>query len=233
MNKHEASVHATITRLRAFAEQNQTKIDSIAALKNAFVELFEVGEEIEKKTGNQNANIKGMTKEKKELKKDLAQETVVMAGAIYNYALITKNIPLATEMDMETYQILRLNDEIIVPIISKVYDFAKENVVVLKTYGINEVKLTDYKTMLDLFSDKKQQPKAGISQKHSQTSAIELLTKKAVQNIDHKLNKLMLQFQKTDTEMYVHYLSSCKIEKTGSKKNNHPPPDEKDIPLSN
>jgi len=232
MNKHETSVQAVIMRLKTFATIHQDKIKIIKALPKAFEELFVIGDNIEKKIGSQKANIKGMTKEKKEIKKQLAEETVIIAGALYNYALKEGNIPLSTEMDISPSQITKLKDEIILPFVTKIYVSAKENLVKLDDYGIDQNKLDVYQLLITSFNNKKQSPKTGISVKHSQTAALDKLTKSAKKIIDKKLDKMMLQFKKTDTEMYDYYISTSKIEKTGSKKNNQPPADENGIAKS-
>jgi hypothetical protein len=218
MDKREESVLSTITRLRTTVSQNQTSVNSIPALRDGFEELFLIGDDLTLKVGLQNANIKGFTKEKKEVKLLLTEETMIVAGAVYNYALKVENTALATEMNITASGVFKLKDEIIVPIVTKVYDAAKLYLTDLADFGMNQAKLNAYKAIIDDFAAKRQIPKAEISVKHSQTAAIDNLCEKAKFILDEKLDKLMLQLKKSDPEFYDTYLSARKIEKTGSKK---------------
>lgn len=219
MEKKQESVQATITALRPLSLKYQSLIATVPALKDLIDELFSTGDELSIKIGTQNANLKGITKEKKELKLLLSEETEIVAGAIYNLAVKKNNTPLATEMDTKTYKILKLKDEIIVPIVLKVFEVAKFHLTDLNAYGITQLKLDDYKLLIDNFAEKRQMPKVTISEKHSQTTAIANLCKRAI-DILAKIDKLMLQFKKTNTEFYDNYMSARKIEKTGSRKSN-------------
>ncbi len=183
-----------------------------------FYELSGIGEELELRIGLQNANIKGTTEEKKVLKLMVSEETETMASALYSFARKSNNIPLATEMDIKTYQVLRLKDVIIGPFVTKVYNTAKDNLAALSNYGITQSKLDAYQLTIENFSKKRQMPKTGIISKHSHTVAIDLLCKSARNLMDEILDKLMLQFKKTQPEFYLIYESTRKIDKTGARK---------------
>jgi len=218
MDREQESVLATITRFEPVKAKYKSSIDSIAALKEAFDELSGIGEELALRIGLQNANIKGTTEEKKEFKLMVSEETETMASALYSFARKSNNIPLATEMDIKTYQVLRLKDEIIGPFVTKVYNAANAHLADLAKYGITQTKLDAYHVTIDDFSKNRQMPKNGIINKHSHTVAIDLLCKRALYLLDEMLDKLMLQFKKTEPEFYLIYESTRKIDKTGSRK---------------
>ena len=172
----------------------------------------------------------------KVVSKDVSREamikaTLVTAGSIYSYAVDKNNIELLKFSDINSSKFNRLRDSEVPLYCETIVNKADELGSELDNYSSSVEKRNAVRAMIDDYMNKFSSVNTGKGSKKTANQTIILLMNKADKKIKG-LDNLMLQYEKTNNELYLEYKAARVIyDKGGSRGDNGnddstPPPDE-------
>ena len=233
MNNREKNSHEMIGAVCDYGDKEKSSFSPTPAIITNFSDLKTIHREI---TLNNRVLTEGV--HGKVISKDVSQDEIitqclVIAGAVYGYAADKNNSELMTFADINSKTFLKLRDSEVPVTFEKFIEKAEEVGDELGAYGINAEKITDARTKLIDYNNKFSGVGAGKGAKTTARKTITLLFDKAEKKLK-VLDRLMLGFKVSNSELYARYLAARIIyDKPASSKGKDTPEEPDNNPPAN
>jgi hypothetical protein len=219
MTKHEESFLNMLVEVITLLENYPEILAENPAIKEVLDVLIELRNGIIAKGGTLKEDTKGNTAAKHNVLDQLSFEALVLAGAIYSYAVRTKDTALATSFDYgERHFTHERIDEI--PLEAKnILDKAIELGNKLEPYGIHAIDVENLTNSLAEVDVKSKIKIEGTQEKGSARSLLFEDFKKVDKEIE-LLEKLTIRYKKSNPEFHakLSIAKTVKSKATGSRK---------------
>ena len=163
--------------------------------------ILGIGEEL-KATGQSS---KGITIGKNDLKEQISIKTAVLSGSLSAYAAISENPNLLINGSFLKSDIKNMRDVELPERVTNLTDLLTSHRKALVEYGVTKAQVTDLETSVDDFRELVGQPRLKRSQANLAKKAAEELVESAMEVLNDKMDKVMLQFQFTNPSFYEGY----------------------------
>ena len=217
MNARQTAKLAMYRAVQLFCNNNLSVVNSNLAFKTAFA-LF-----ILKIAGLQSSQTvvskqtKGIAKDKKALKKTLAQIATEIAGYVFAYATDINNQTLQKQVDYSQTDIVKIKAELIVPACKNIYQAASDNLAALADYGVTAALLANFQTAMDDFSGESPKPKVAKSTKQTENVNIAQTIRDVDNILNKKMDKLVVIFKAAHPDFVTTYFETRLINNPASK----------------
>jgi len=148
---------------------------------------------------------KGITIGKNDLKEQISIKTSILSGALSAHASVTGNQNLLSNGSFAKSDIMSMRDVELPERLIYLTDLLTKHLKALADYGVTKAQVTDLKTSVDDFRELVGQPRLTRSQANVAKKAVEELVESALEILNSKLDKVMLQFQFSNTKFYDGY----------------------------
>lgn len=139
-------------------EQNLTLMGLFVAINNLFILFKQKVNEIDSLIQQKLIITTGLSVDKKNLKKQLADLTERVAGAVHAYADSTGDNNLMHEVRYSIWDYLKMRDTVLVDVCRNIYTIANTNAANITGFGVDAVMLQTFSNSIDLFENKSPQP---------------------------------------------------------------------------
>lgn len=182
---------AIINSIPAFATAAESLLDTYNAIKvNAQAELDAIG---------------GITIDKADQKKELAQMAADIAAAVFAYASASDNAILRERVNYVPSELARIKDELMVPACNNILNAANENLAALAAYGVTNQKVIDLNDAITSFITAAPAPRNAVAQRSSHASIIKDLFKQGDEILKTRMDKLAVQYKTVNPLFYNSY----------------------------
>ncbi len=148
---------------------------------------------------------KGITIGKNDLKEQISIKTAVLSGALSAYASVSENHDLLSNGHFAKSNILKIRDAELPGRVTNLTDTLTAQLPALADYGVTEAQVTDLMSSIDDFREQIGQPRLRRSKANVAKKAVEELLESAMEVLNNKLDKVMLQFQSANPSFYEGY----------------------------
>ena len=223
MNIREKNRSEMFERVVAFGEAEKTRLNAIPKVATAISELKMIQREISLNDRLLFEGTKAKVFSKDVTQKEIIPLALVIAGGIFSYAVDISDEELIKSADINSKTIHKLRDSEIPVFIERIIDKADELGDLLMPYGLTAEKRTAARGKLDEYIAKFTTLNTGKGTKSAARKTISDL----FDNGDKKLrvlDKLMIGFKESDTELFNLYASARVIIDKSSSRNTNPEP---------
>jgi len=211
MNKHQENQHAMHKNVEQTCDENATVYQTLPAFANNFTTFKANNQKIDDTTVKQKTPTKGYTEKRDQVKNELADSAIEVAGSVAAYAHENKDDVLARKVDYTFTELTHASDSAVKNRVTIIYNEAKKIVANLADYGTDNTHITQLEKKLTEFSDIV--GKKGYSKEETQTATEQISELLAENNelLKNRLDKLILKFRKTAPEFYQNYFNAREI----------------------
>lgn len=184
-------------------------IPKIGSIKNEFETLIT---SIDDKSVDQNKAQTYLGKEKKQLKRLIAEKADILNDQVEAFALMEDKPDLALRMNQSKTELFLLKNEMFIKKIDEVLLETENNIDPLSAeYGVTAQQVSDLDTDLDNFKGLNGMPRKYQIDSVIATKDLELLFKETNDLLNDKLDKLMKIFKRRNASFYTGYLAARRI----------------------
>jgi hypothetical protein len=213
-----------LVRMNEAYKQDQSDFDTIPAITDAFTRLEIINSEIDICAQKQILATVGTTEAKNSSKVTLANSANIVAGAIYSYALATKNIVLQTQAKYTELSLLKLSDTMIVPTCRNIYNLAITNADGLKNFIGADI-VQQLLAAIDAYTTINGKPLKQIKDRGTETKKLAALFNEADGIFRNQTDKLVEQLKDKFPDTYNNYQIALALPQAGdNSKGDNPPP---------
>ena len=173
-------------------------------------ELAELAETIAK-NGRQQKSKQGLTAQKAQCKKDLADAAVTLAGALCSYGTSITDDRLVAARDYSRTKLLAGADSEVVARCSDLHDEATTVVDKLAKFKVTAATLKAFKAKNEAFDAVHPSPRDGIAQSAAATKRLAKLFRKSRVLLTRRLNPLIAPFKETEPALFNEYTVARKL----------------------
>lgn len=188
-----------------YLDTNNVTWSSIPIINSFKIELDDqllgVGEQL-KATG---VSSKGITIGKNGLKKQISNKAAVLSGALSAYASVSMDQNLLSNGSFDKSDVILMRDIELPGRLTSLTDLLTAHLEVLMPYGVSEAQVTDLLTSVDDFREQVGQPRLIQSKANLAKKAVEELVENAMDILNKKMDKVMLQFKFSNPSFYEGY----------------------------
>ena len=148
---------------------------------------------------------KGITIGQNDLKEQISIKTAVLSGALSAYASVSENQNLLSNGSLVKSDVKNMRDVELPERVTNLTDLLTSHQKALVDYGVTKAQVTDLETSVDDFRELVGQPRLKRSQANLAKKAVEELVENAMEILNKKLDKVMLQFQYSNPSFYEGY----------------------------
>jgi hypothetical protein len=218
MNVRQLNKYEMLCSVYNFYDTEKVDLSSFSAVTAPFTDVKMICKEIELNEKIVNQGTKGKVGSKNTAQEEIIKNGLIIAGAIYAYAVEKNDIELMNFSDLSTRSFARLRDSEIPIKIDDILSKAEELGDLLTQFGATAAKRTAAKLVLDNYTDKFAELNSGKVSKKTANETINLLFDKADKKLK-VLDKLMLGVQESNAELYTKYDNArVIIDKAASRK---------------
>ena len=221
MNKTQNTKLSSDLTVEKVCNDNQQVWNGVPAFVSAIGEYVSLLDSVRSTLSRQGINIKGVTLDKKAVKKDLTDITLEVAGAVYAFAADTKNLSLKAKVAITSSNFDHLRGSELLAFCNTVYSEAVAITAQLVDYGITQNEMNNFQGLLTNFSSQLPAPRAAISDRKGATDELAKLFARIDIILKEKLDKLMHKFRLSDPDFYRLYFDARIIVDIGGR---HKPP---------
>lgn len=212
MNKNQINRKERNDAVVIFLDDNVLKWNTISKV-GEFKNDFELNNtQIEAaQVAQHDAQVK-LGKNKKQLKKIIADKGDIVNDALEAFAGVTDNHELESKMASTASQLNHLkNEDFVVSIKEIVTEVTNHKDALIAEYGVTDAQITDLQTDLNGFQNILGKPRAYQISSIQATKDLESLFKESDLILKTKLDKVMKIFKRRDTNFYNGYLAAREI----------------------
>lgn len=223
MNKHQENQHTMHLKVERVCDENTNVYQSLAAFVNAVMIFKQNNKKVGNTTVKQKTPTNGYTEKRDQIRTELAELAIEIAGSILAYAHETKNDVLARKVDYSFTELTHASDAAVKNRTIIILNEASSIVASLADYGTDNNLLTQLEGKLTEFTDIV--GIKGYSKEETQTATEQIAELLAENNelLKNRLDKLMLKFRKINPGFYKNYLNAREIYNFGGSRNGKVP----------
>lgn len=210
MNKNDEGKLEMIDDVVDVLDAEKAIYSSVNAISLQRDNLRNISLEIKKNEATLKDSTIGKTESKYVSEDELVHDTVVVAGGIYAYASTEQLTDLKVFSDVSRRDFRRMRDTDVPVKAKSILDKADELGDALLPYGITQALRDELREDLSIYGEKVSDQGSGFVDKSTARSIITALFKKGDVALNI-LDKLMKQFQKSNTEFYTKYTTARNI----------------------
>jgi len=211
MNKEQTNHYRMMLNTQAALDANTAVWSGIPIVVNTKNEIDELIQRIAEKNELANADSKAVTANKENVLEGLIQKVVALSGTLQAYGAITGKSVLAEKVKITRSDIIQARETDVEALVKPVTDTARAELDNLADYGVTEPMVTEAETSTDQFNELIGRPRTIRNQAFAAKSALQELMDTAMDMLNNRLDKLMLQFQFSHPEFYDEYLRARTI----------------------
>ena len=206
MNDYQVAVEKMIDGTIAFYHENLDKLKAgESILSTHFGQLEEQDTELKKFKKIQQADITGISVEKKNAKSELSEDIYQATGALRSYARDNNNDLLYEEIDESKSGINKKSDENVVSYCRFSIDKLNEYIEELKPYGTTAEELVNLTKQCTAFAELLLKPARMRKEVKAATDSIKIIISKSLLILSDSIDNDMLRYQDSEPELYKEY----------------------------
>jgi hypothetical protein len=205
MNSSQEAKLSMYNAVITYCDANTATVATVPAFQTAYTNFKNNFGAIIEVASLEAQVITGITMDKSQMRKDLAQKASDIAAAVYAYAITQNDNTLKEQVNFSVSDLLRLKDEILGPTCSNIANAADTNIANLAGYGITAAVLTDFADMTQAFMNLVAAPRNAVTQRATYSSELKELFKTGDSILKDQMDKIALQFKTTNPEFYTTY----------------------------
>jgi len=210
MTSKQSSIYSMLRRVLLFLKKISELFADLPVIVELTTELETKLVEIDSFRQQQATDITGLKKQKDGLRKTALQKGVEICHAILVYAHKAGNNVLANEMYYTETELNKMSDNDLETALGVIYKSVLANKDNLISYGINTVKITNFKTSLDAYKEAIGTPKGGTIGRKQSTDQLALLFDEEMETIGD-IDLMMDMFKFSNPALYSEYQQNRKI----------------------
>ena len=175
-------------------------VTAVAELKAHIAEILSLDQAI-------GTDLKGITRDKSILKKELSKLASIVAGAIYAYATVIKNNTLAQEVNTNNTKLLRTSDDSLAPRCQAIHDKALSLRSELEDYNITPQTLTELQTAINNYQAATPKQRTAVTDRKVLIKQQTAIFKKIEELFTKRMDKLVATLSATHPEFVAKYES--------------------------
>jgi len=190
--------------------------------------LDDINIEISDASVQQSIDLKGITEDKQDLKQELADHVIDIAGAVYSWAQNKGDKTLMAKVNFKTTKVNGMDQKVLINAASLTREEAiKIPAEELALGGTTTDEMTQFTAALNKYKGNTSNKREAEIDRKSYTFRISELYAEAAYLKKNTLDRLATQFQRKDSEFYNKYKAAATvIHLHGRKKSSTPPPAE-------
>ena len=197
--------------VNSFFVQHPALTKDDVVLKNHHNQLTAILEDIAKYNQSQEFDSKGYAAEKKKAKENLAEYIFELSSGFCSFAIDTKNDVISEEFDTSLSVVKRMKDAEFVNYANRLQSELGKYIKDLSPYHITADDITKLANKTTKYSDILHIPDEVTKNKAVATQKIKELIKEAHNLLDKSIDRDMVHYKKTDSELYNEYLKRREI----------------------
>lgn len=186
---------------------NLVKLQKIPALLRAKSQFDDLLEDVEELDDNIKVN-KGVRMEKEALREAIADEALVLSGALQVFADQEEDLQLLETVKLNKREVANGPEKDVQAILKPLLEAGEGNLAVLADYGVTRSQLRSLATKLDDFSEMLGQPRQGLIKVNVNKKLLEDVVQEMMDLLNKRIDKLMLFFKVQDEAFYEEYQRS-------------------------
>lgn len=224
MNDYQISTKSSYKLIVNEAKNDAKAVSLIPTFAKGINRLEEITDEMDLLAVQQAKDLKGITKDKKNVLEELIDYTIDVAGAIHSYAETKNNLTLQTKVNFKISQVSTMNQEEVINAAAITLEEAgKLPADALAEEGITAEELTQFTELYNQFKDTKDGKRKALIERINYTDRLSELFAEAANLKKNKLDRLATQFQRKAPEFYLKYKAAATvIYKRSAKKTDTP-----------
>lgn len=160
--------------------------------------------------------ITGITMDKAQAKKTLAQQAADIASVVYAFASNANDNTLKEAVHFSVSDLLRMKDELVGPTCQNIRNAANTNLASLANYGITAATITLFDATIANYTTAVPTPRNAVSQRQAYKTSIESQIKEIDSMLKSQLDKVAVQFKSSNINFYNTYKNNRVILDPGS-----------------
>ena len=144
----------------------------------------------------------GVAIDKSVARKNLCQTATDVAALVFAFATTTQNNTLRESINYSYTDLLRINDEFLVPTTTTIFNAANDNFTDVESFGVSRTVLDKLQKNIDDYNSSVTKPRKAISIKATHTRNLVQLEKQTDSILKNQLDKLVISF-KADAPDFV------------------------------
>lgn len=218
MNNRQLNKYEMLCAVYNVYDTEKEAFNSFPAAAAAFSDIKMIYKEIELNEKIINQGTKGKVDSKNTAQEQVIRTGLILAGAIYAYAVDKNDYELMTFSDLNSKSFSKLRDSEVPITVDNIIDKAEELGDLLIPFGISVEKKTAARQLLNEYTEKYADLNTGKTSKKTANANVAMLLEKADKKLK-VLDKLMLNVKESNAELYSKYNAArVIIDKAGSHK---------------
>ncbi len=205
MNKEQTNHYRMMLNTQATLDANTVFWNGIMIFVGTKNEIDELIQRVAEKNELTNADSKAVTADKGNVLEGLIQKILGLSGTLQAYGAITGNSILADNVKVTRSEITHARETDVEALVKPVTDAARAELGNLVDYGVSDAMVTEAETSIDQFNELIGRPRTIRNQAFAAQTALQELIDTAMNMLNNRLDKLMLQFQFSHPEFYDEY----------------------------
>ncbi|TCZ74909.1 carboxypeptidase-like regulatory domain-containing protein [Flaviaesturariibacter aridisoli] len=208
MNKRNLARVGMLDVMLLFFLKYAATIDRLPALRAAVNRFIDFLKQTKRAMEEEKLVSSGITTDKEKQRDLLSKDTLVIAGAAAALAHEKGDAVLEGEMTLSRRDLDRLPGADFLAKVRRVATVASGQLASLEDYGIRAAVLNSFNTLADIYDGKAPAPRAAINLRSDAGELAAELVAQTNAILKKTIDKLVLQFEKTDPEFYAQYWKS-------------------------
>ena len=206
MNDYQVSVEKMIDEILQFFKDNSGELKASESVLQKHIEsLIELDQELADNKKLQQADIKGISVEKKKAKSEISEDIYRLTGSLRSFATDNNNDLLYQEIDESKSGINKKADEDVLNYCNLVIDRLTQYQKELKPYGLTADELVNLTKQRDAFQEILLRPAQMRKNVKVATANIKSIISKALKLLNDSIDNDMLQYKEKKPELYKQY----------------------------
>ena len=202
-------------------EDKQSVFGSIIAVKESFTRIATIKEAIDEKSVQQSVAIGGKTISKKDMRKKMCELSAQLGSVLTGYAYTVQNQDLKKAVDFPISVYNKKRDEEVADLCKIVHSQAEANIANLADYGITQAMVEQLDIYINSYTSNSKKNLLDVQKRMEYTKEVRELIAQLRDEVDNKLDKVMMIFQFSHPSDYQLYLSARNsMPKRHAKKSN-------------
>jgi FtsZ-binding cell division protein ZapB len=209
-NKQESKLKMIRLVILLFT-RNQTVINTIQALAMAVEALKNILKQIEQFHSVQSANNTGITVDKDNLREELRDQLLILGGMVFNFADDSGNKEVAARMNLHKSDFDRASLALFNKLCATVIDDCTKAAASLEKYGYKAEMIANVNGLAEEFKTASVKPRQAKVEVSVATDTVAGLFSDAMNILENKTDRLILQLATTEPEFYLEYVNARMI----------------------
>ena len=211
MNDIQTTKLKMYMNVKNICARNQVAWNTVPAFNSSFGSFSTQVEKINALNKQLQNSTKSTTDAKKQLKKKMVEETMVLVGAIKAHVNITKDASLSGASLITASTIASAKDVDADDLCMNVVDKAVSVLTQLADFGITQAEVDSAKAAINAFAEMVGKPKTEILINKSYNEQVSSLFREADNVLSGQLDAMMLRFKTNNEVFYSEYNSARRI----------------------